>query len=141
MLQHPTFRPPRLTLTQPPFEVRRLGWGYFNIEADIILKEPYSWVQDNTNERRHMLKLDWMLSFEGSGQQGRVRAKVKKIEDDLMDLDDDDESYRDEEEDESESDTEDQDEDDDEGEEFITAEAQRRSISPTRWPHMDREED
>jgi hypothetical protein len=87
MSQHPTFRPPRLTLTEPPFEVRRRGWGYFNIEANIILKEPYSWVQDGTNVRRQSLMLDWMLDFEGRGKQGRVRAKVKKVEGDPMELD------------------------------------------------------
>lgn len=31
--------------------------------------------------------LDWVLDFEGRGKQGRVRAKVKKIEGDPMDLD------------------------------------------------------
>ncbi|PVH91848.1 hypothetical protein DM02DRAFT_311846 [Periconia macrospinosa] len=30
---HPTFRPPRVTLHAPPFEVRRLGWGVFVIRA------------------------------------------------------------------------------------------------------------
>ncbi len=75
---HPTFRPPRLTLTNPPFEVRRLGWGYFTIEAEIELKKPYSWVIDNTGTKRSSLELTWTLDFEGRGKQGRVRAKVMK---------------------------------------------------------------
>jgi hypothetical protein len=77
---HPTFRPPRVVIKKAPFEVRRLGWGTFTIEAEIVLKEQYGWVKDGVGSRSQGLKLDWMLSFEGRGQQGRVRAKVKKVE-------------------------------------------------------------
>ena len=79
--QHPTFRPPRLTLRNPPYEVRRLGWGYFTIEAEIILKEPYSWIVDTVGTRRPGLELTWTLDFAGRGRQGRVRAKVKEFDD------------------------------------------------------------
>ncbi|KAF2849499.1 hypothetical protein T440DRAFT_452310 [Plenodomus tracheiphilus IPT5] len=41
---HPTFRPPRVTLRNPPFQVRRLGWGHFTLDVEIVLKEPYRWV-------------------------------------------------------------------------------------------------
>lgn len=77
---HPTFRPPRLTLRNPPYEVRRLGWGTFTIEAEIVLKSPYSWVVDNAGTVQSALELTWELDFEGRGRQGRVRAKVKNIE-------------------------------------------------------------
>ncbi|CAO2653770.1 Nn.00g031810.m01.CDS01 [Neocucurbitaria sp. VM-36] len=77
---HPTFRPPRLTLRNPPYEVRRLGWGWFTIEAEIILKEPYSWVIDDASTRQPGLLLPWTLDFEGRARQGRVRARVKRIE-------------------------------------------------------------
>jgi hypothetical protein len=77
---HPTFRPPRVVIKKAPFEVRRLGWGTFAIEAEIVLKEPYGWVKDGVGIRSQGLMLDWTLSFEGRGQQGRVRAKVKKVE-------------------------------------------------------------
>lgn len=80
---HPTFRPPALTLRNPPFEVRRLGWGYFCIRAEIVLKEPYSWILNNGSTRQTGLELTWTLDFEGRGRQGRVRAKVKKIEEQL----------------------------------------------------------
>jgi transcription initiation factor IIF auxiliary subunit len=30
---HPTFNPPKVTLTKEPFEVNRIGWGTFQIEA------------------------------------------------------------------------------------------------------------
>lgn len=77
---HPTFRPPRVTLREPPFEVRRLGWGVFTIDVKIVLKEPYSWVVGGENGRQRDLALDWELDFEGRGRQGRVRAKVRKME-------------------------------------------------------------
>ncbi|KAF1912982.1 hypothetical protein BDU57DRAFT_503673 [Ampelomyces quisqualis] len=77
---HPTFRPPRLTLRKPPYEVRRLGWGTFTLEAEIVLKDPYSWVVDNSGAKQPGLELTWTLDFEGRGRQGRVRAKVRKIE-------------------------------------------------------------
>jgi hypothetical protein len=62
----------------PPYEVRRLGWGTFTIEAEIVLKEPYNWVIDNAGSRQPGLELTWTLDFEGRGRQGRVRAKVQK---------------------------------------------------------------
>ncbi|KAF1850772.1 uncharacterized protein K460DRAFT_361541 [Cucurbitaria berberidis CBS 394.84] len=77
---HPTFRPPRLTLRNPPYEVRRSGWGWFTSEAEIVLKEPYSWIIDNAGTRQSGLELTWTLDFEGRGRQGRVRTKVKRFE-------------------------------------------------------------
>jgi hypothetical protein len=67
-------------MRRPPYEVRRLGWGTFTLEAEVVLKEPYSWVLDNTGTRQAGLELTWTLSFEGDGRQGRVRAKVKKMQ-------------------------------------------------------------
>ena len=78
--QHPTFRPPRVVLRRAPYEVRRLGWGYFTLEAEIILKAPYTWVIDNSGTRQRGLQLNWTLDFTDRGRQGRVRAKVKKLE-------------------------------------------------------------
>lgn len=60
--------------------MRRLGWGFFTLEAKIVLKEPYSWVVDNSGAMQSDLDLTWTLDFEGRGRQGRVRAKVKKLE-------------------------------------------------------------
>ena len=77
---HPTFRPPRVTLTRLPYEVRRLGWGWFTIEAEIVLKEPYRWIVDTVGTTQSALELTWTLDFEGRGRQGRVRTKVKKLE-------------------------------------------------------------
>lgn len=77
---HPTFRPPSVTLRQPPFEVRRLGWGTFELQATIWLKEGWGWVQEGRRECPRELKLDWELDFEGRGRQGRVRGRVRKVE-------------------------------------------------------------
>ncbi|KAF1954358.1 hypothetical protein CC80DRAFT_476097 [Byssothecium circinans] len=78
---HPTFRPPRVTLREPPFEVRRLGWGVFTLDAVLVLNEPYVWVRDaGSEDRSGELTLQWMLDFEGRGKQGRVRAKIRKEE-------------------------------------------------------------
>jgi hypothetical protein len=60
--------------------VRRLGWGTFTLDAEIILKEPYSWVVDGRGTRQAGLQLTWTLDFNGNGRQGRVRGKVKKYE-------------------------------------------------------------
>ncbi|KAF2676908.1 hypothetical protein K458DRAFT_320863 [Lentithecium fluviatile CBS 122367] len=77
---HPTFRPPSVTLRRAPFEVRRLGWGTFNIEATIWLKEGWSWVKEGSRVGERFLRLDWELDFEGRGRQGRVRGRVRKDE-------------------------------------------------------------
>ncbi|KAF2629047.1 hypothetical protein BU25DRAFT_490168 [Macroventuria anomochaeta] len=78
---HPPFRPPRVVLRCAPYEVRRLGWGYFTLtlETEIIFKAPYIWVVGNSGTRQRGLELTWTLDFEDRGRQGRVRAKVKKL--------------------------------------------------------------
>lgn len=82
---HPTFRPPQLTLRKAPYEVRRLGWGTFTLEAEIVLKEPYQWIIDSSGPTQPGLELTWPLSFERTGRQGRVRAKVRKLEEPPVD--------------------------------------------------------
>jgi YEATS family len=81
--QHPTFRNPRVILQHPPYQIGRLGWGYFNIIAHVILKAGYSW--DSTQAQnapdggeKGLLPLEWMLSFDGDGTQARLRLKIKK---------------------------------------------------------------
>ncbi|KAH7385430.1 hypothetical protein DE146DRAFT_681005 [Phaeosphaeria sp. MPI-PUGE-AT-0046c] len=82
---HPTFRPPQLTLREAPYAVRRLGWGTFTLEAEIVLKEPYQWIVDSSGPTQPGLELTWPLSFERNGRQGRVRAKVRKTEEPPVD--------------------------------------------------------
>ena len=67
-------------MRRPPYEVRRLGWGTFTVEAEIILKAPYIWVGRNSGATQRSLKLPWTLDFTDRGRQGRVRGGVKRID-------------------------------------------------------------
>ena len=78
---HPTFRPPRVIRSLPPYEIHRLGWGYFILTAHVILKAGYSWVSEDAERapdgaEKGMLPLNWTLDFDGMGRQGRCRLKV-----------------------------------------------------------------
>ncbi|KAJ4513139.1 hypothetical protein HRR83_005498 [Exophiala dermatitidis] len=80
---HPTFRNPRVIVQYPPYEIRRLGWGYFTIFANVILKAGYSWLSPDAEDapdggRNGKLPLEWTLDFNGRGSQGRLRLKVRK---------------------------------------------------------------
>ena len=82
ILLHPTFRPPRVIRSLPPYEIRRLGWGFFTVTAHVILKAGYSWVSDEAERapdgaEKGLLPLNWTLSFEGAGCQGRCRLKMR----------------------------------------------------------------
>lgn len=79
---HLTFRPPRVIRSHPPYEVRRLGWGYFTVTTHVILKAGYSWVSEDAElvpdgAEKGMLPLNWTLDFSGRGSQGRCRLKVR----------------------------------------------------------------
>lgn len=127
---HPTFRPPSLILRDPPFEVRRLGWGYFSISATVVLKEGWEWiggseVRGELSDRKGALGLGWMLDFEGEGKQGRIRAGVRRVggyADEIPSAEDDENwsPLR------EPSPVEDG--------------SPLREVSPARWPHMDEEE-
>ncbi|PZC90909.1 YEATS multi-domain protein [Pyrenophora tritici-repentis] len=75
---HPTFPRPRKILRNPPYEIEARGWGTFTIAATIVLKSPYCWLVGDTAQEG--LDLTWLLDFDGSGKQGRVRAKVRRVE-------------------------------------------------------------
>ncbi|KIW70585.1 hypothetical protein PV04_02841 [Phialophora macrospora] len=80
---HPTFRNPIIVLDRPPYAVTRLGWGYFTIYANVILKAGYSWLSSDAEDTRDgapkgKLPLEWQLDFNGRGSQGRLRLKVRK---------------------------------------------------------------
>jgi hypothetical protein len=44
-----------------------------------VLKETHTWVRNNASSQSD-LELTWTLDFNGTGRQGRVKAKVKKVE-------------------------------------------------------------
>lgn len=46
-----------------------------------MLKEPFQWILGENEPTQPGLDLTWPLSFERRGRQGRVRAKVRKMED------------------------------------------------------------
>ena len=55
---HPTFRPSTLVLSEPGnFRVRRLGWGFFVVHAEIMLRPEWG---------GRTLALHWLLDFEGA---------------------------------------------------------------------------
>ncbi|KNE57281.1 hypothetical protein AMAG_03013 [Allomyces macrogynus ATCC 38327] len=57
---HPTFRPASVTLTAPPFELKRLGWGIFNIACEIYWKPS---IQTPANPT----VAEWLLDFTDDG--------------------------------------------------------------------------
>lgn len=74
---------------RPPYEIRRLGWGYFTIEAHVVLERGYAWLsgearsasEHRSTNPKAMLPLEWTLDFDGfggRGSMGRCRLKVKK---------------------------------------------------------------
>lgn len=65
---HPTFRPSTLNLMQPPFAVRRLGWGYFVIRAEVTFKPEWG---------HETLSLQWMLDFEDQGSMRQVDLELE----------------------------------------------------------------
>ena len=72
-----------MVLDRPPYAVTRLGWGYFTIYANVILKAGWSWVSEDAEDTRDgapkgKLPLEWTLDFNGRGSQGRLRLKVRK---------------------------------------------------------------
>lgn len=80
---HPTFRSPRVIVQYPPYEIRRVGWGTFTIEFNIILRAGYSWLSTQAEDtvdggRKGKLPLEWRLDFEGRGSQMRMRLKVRR---------------------------------------------------------------
>ncbi|KAI6879751.1 hypothetical protein KC360_g7738 [Hortaea werneckii] len=89
ILLHPTFRQSRIIRQRPPYAIKRYGWGYFTIQAYVILKAGYSWVSNEAEDSpdgasKGMLPLEWTLDFSGfggKGSMGRCRLKVKNDRD------------------------------------------------------------
>ena len=52
---HPTFRPNKIKVSEAPFLLSRLGWGYFPVEFDV---EFHEWTKLGTVKMEHMLSFD-----------------------------------------------------------------------------------
>jgi len=83
---HPTFRQNHVVKRRAPYEVSRLGWGHFVINATVVLKNGWTWVSEDAFDapedgaRKGALPLEWTLDFEGfegRGSMGRCRLKVR----------------------------------------------------------------
>jgi NAD-dependent SIR2 family protein deacetylase len=61
---HPTFRDNDILITQPPFELRRSGWGVFNV--DIVVTD----IHNNTHKLQHYLE------FAGGGTQSVLALNI-----------------------------------------------------------------
>jgi transcription initiation factor IIF auxiliary subunit len=49
---HPTFKPSVIKVTEAPFLISRIGWGYFEIHMEIVFKK---WTGIPKMELDHML--------------------------------------------------------------------------------------
>lgn len=64
---HPTFKPSKIKLTEAPFLLSRVGWGWFDVEMDIEF-------QPNTGLPKHHLTHE--LCFEGDGKTQSILLEV-----------------------------------------------------------------
>ena len=86
---HPTFRPTTVVRQRRPYELTRMGWGVFAVDATVVLKAGYSWVSEQARDAPDgapggALPLEWMLDFDGfqgRGSMSRLRLKVRNDRD------------------------------------------------------------
>lgn len=61
----------------PPYQVTRLGWGYFTIRAQIELVPGYRWLADEaTGGGKRKLWVEWQLDFDNGGSMARIILRV-----------------------------------------------------------------
>ena len=68
---HPTFRPSKIKVTEAPFLLSRIGWGYFTITMDI---EFQAWT------KLPVLQLDHELSFNNKGHTQSILLEIDDIQ-------------------------------------------------------------
>ena len=66
---HPTFKPSKVKVTKTPLEIKRWGWGVFEIKIIINWKK---WMN------REPVKYTHMLSFDGDGKRNAFLVDVPK---------------------------------------------------------------
>ena len=64
---HPTFKVNKIKLTEAPFLLSRVGWGYFEIQMDIEFQE---WTKLKT------LRMEHMLSFDNMGHTQSILLEI-----------------------------------------------------------------
>ena len=67
---HPTFRPPMVQLSAPPFQVRRLGWGAFDVTAVVHFRPVWDLGR---------VTLRWRLRFDGDDSFMEVPLTVAPL--------------------------------------------------------------
>jgi transcription initiation factor IIF auxiliary subunit len=66
---HPTFNPPKVTVSKYPFILARIGWGYFEVHVEVHFK---AWA------KLPPMELDHMLSFEEGGASAGFFVEVER---------------------------------------------------------------
>ena len=66
---HPTFNPPKVTVNKVPLQIKRWGWGVFEIKIIIHWKK---WMNKEPTQYTHM------LSFDGDGKRNAFLVDVNK---------------------------------------------------------------
>jgi hypothetical protein len=83
LAQHPTFHPQLFHLTKSPYQVSRIGWGFFTIYAAIVLKPGYGWVKDDVSgsdpDGTSVLS-EWTLDFEGTGSSKTLDLLIESVD-------------------------------------------------------------
>ena len=67
---HPSFGVTELSVKSVPYEMKRVGWGTFEIPVTIYFRRDTG--------RREPLKLEHMLSFEGKGKYQTISVSFDK---------------------------------------------------------------
>ena len=65
---HPTFRQPKIKVSEAPFLLSRLGWGWFEVEMDIEFQPS---TKLGTKRLKHMLE------FDGNGKTQSILLEVQ----------------------------------------------------------------
>ena len=66
---HPTFHPPKITIKQHPYCIKRIGWGTFEIKMMVKFKD---WIA------KEPIKVEHELSFQGNGIRHAFLIDVNK---------------------------------------------------------------
>ena len=63
----PSFKPSVFKVTEAPFNLSRVGWGYFEIEIEVEFQEKF---------QLPIKKLSHMLSFENEGHTQNITLEI-----------------------------------------------------------------